>query len=96
MSFLPHDKISIPLKNSIDNSATYKYVINLVNPDSKTYINQGTDFLTSQNQISDWIETAYATAVTTSHTDHIATRSCDILKICNKNSFKHCSRSSNN
>ena len=35
--------------------------------------------MTSRNQVSDWIETANATAVTTTHTDHIATgRSCDL------------------
>ena len=54
-------------------------VLNLVNPNSRTNINQGTDFLTSRNQISDWIETAYATAVTTTHTDHLVTTGfCDI------------------
>ena len=58
--------------------ATYNGILNLVNPNSRTNINQGTYFLTSRNQISDWIETAHATAVI-SNTDHIATvGSCHI------------------
>ena len=66
------------LENYVDNLATYNQIINLVNPNSRTDINQGIDYLTSRNQISNWIETAYATAVSSTYTDHIVTvGSCD-------------------
>ena len=79
MQFLPNDNTLTDLQNDTDNLATYNGVLNLVNPNSRTNINSGTDYLTSRNQISDWIETAYATAVVNTHTDHLVTTGfCDI------------------
>ena len=66
------------MQNDTDNLATYNGILNLVNPNSQTNINQGTDYLTSRNQITDWIETGYSTGVV-SNTDHIVTTGfCDV------------------
>ena len=79
MQFLPNDNTLTDLQNDTDNLATYDGVLNLVNPNSRTNINSGTDYLTRRNQISDWIETAYATAVVNTHTDHLVTTGfCDV------------------
>ena len=70
MHFLTNDNTLTDLQNDTDNLATYNGVLNFVNPNSRSQINQGTDYLTSRNQISDWIETAYVTAVVNTHIDH--------------------------
>ena len=51
------------LQNNAFNLASYNKIIYGVNPNSTADINHGVNYLTIRNQITDWIEIAYATAV---------------------------------